>query len=364
MVANFKLTSSGAFSANPPTSKKYYVRSSAAETNGLDVTFFGLVGATPTVETITLDAGLGNIEYMTAATFTSLTGVYVEIEGGGATTEVMDGALSIYAAGIAGQGDIRFDSNPADGDTVTIKVGTQGIVYTFKNTLSAATHVLIGATAADTADNLKRAINDNGVDGTNYGNGAASAHPLCTATVSGTVVSLTDKVAGKRSLGWTLTQSGSALTLRNFTCGEEGVLVATLAAGSLATPNNPSAFSDIDLGSNADLGDDNVPLLLDGQATDAIRINGRPFTIRVLTDAGTGAIEFTPQFSEDGTTWEDFADDLYAPDGTAETIPFAAADSAAIDVRCNVLQNYEYVRLKCTDPTRTDFAIHAVVIAG
>lgn len=63
-------------------------------------------------------------------------------------------------------------ANPADGETVTM-VWT---IYTFKDTLSAAYHVKRGATASESFDNLKAAINDTGVEGVNYGTGTG-AHP-------------------------------------------------------------------------------------------------------------------------------------------------------------------------------------------
>lgn len=72
---------------------------------------------------------------------------------------------------------------PSDGNTATCG----GVAYRFKNTLAQANDVKIGASAADTLQNLKDAINLSGTAGTDYGTGTVR-NPLCTATklVTGT----------------------------------------------------------------------------------------------------------------------------------------------------------------------------------
>lgn len=66
---------------------------------------------------------------------------------------------------------IFFCWNAADGDTVTI----DGVAYRFVASLSQAYDVLIGT---NPIDNLRRAINDDGVAGTNYHSGTVE-HPTC-----------------------------------------------------------------------------------------------------------------------------------------------------------------------------------------
>jgi hypothetical protein len=69
-----------------------------------------------------------------------------------------------------GKSTLTFAAVAADGETVTI----DSKVYTFKNPLvDAADNVFTGATATDSRDNLRKAINDEGVEGTNYGTGTA-----------------------------------------------------------------------------------------------------------------------------------------------------------------------------------------------
>lgn len=67
-------------------------------------------------------------------------------------------------------GILTNTGNPADGDTVTIGWTT----YRFKNTLAQNYDVKIGGSASVSFDNLKSAVNDTGVEGTDYGTGTAA----------------------------------------------------------------------------------------------------------------------------------------------------------------------------------------------
>lgn len=96
-------------------------------------------------------------------------------------------------------GQFVHSGQPSDTETVTI--GTT--VYTYKDDISSpgagAIYVKIGASAAATADNLRRAITDAGTLDTNYSYGAgAGAHATATAALGvGThVVIVTAKTAG------------------------------------------------------------------------------------------------------------------------------------------------------------------------
>jgi hypothetical protein len=66
---------------------------------------------------------------------------------------------NLIPARIAATGTLSFAAVAADTETVTI----DGITYTMKTTIASAYDVLRGATASDSADNLRRAINLDGV---------------------------------------------------------------------------------------------------------------------------------------------------------------------------------------------------------
>jgi hypothetical protein len=80
------------------------------------------------------------------------------------------------------------------GNNETVTIGGQ--VYTYKTTLTpAANEVLIGASQADSMENLRRAINGDGVADTNYGSGTA-VNAFVTATDTATTVVVTAIEAG------------------------------------------------------------------------------------------------------------------------------------------------------------------------
>jgi hypothetical protein len=87
---------------------------------------------------------------------------------------------------------LTLTANPANGETVTIG----GKVYTFETTLTDVDgHVLIGATNAASATNLRSAIVLAAGSGTSYA-AATTVHPSVTATVATNVVTVTTKTVG------------------------------------------------------------------------------------------------------------------------------------------------------------------------
>jgi len=112
--------------------------------------------------------------------------------------------------GIAARGTITNNGTaPNDGETVTIS----GKVYTYKTTLGTTEgQVLIGASAAEAAQNLVYAINYTGTPGTNYY--CAAAHPLVLAVLtSSTVVTLSARSTGELGNSITIATTSATLTL-------------------------------------------------------------------------------------------------------------------------------------------------------
>ncbi len=81
---------------------------------------------------------------------------------------IVKAAINAALSAPAATATIQFTGNPSNNDTLTI----DGVIITFKNTLSGgANEVLIGATAADTAENLIDMINKAFGVGTTYQGG-------------------------------------------------------------------------------------------------------------------------------------------------------------------------------------------------
>ena len=131
------------------------------------------------------------------------------------TISVVTGDLSSATLGLTtpyATGTLNLDTNPADGDTVTVGTTT----YQFKNTMGAANDVQIGATVQDTLNNLAAAINGTPGEAGTTASGAAYytgtvANADATAQgINGTALTVQAVVAGTAGNGTVAT--GASLT--------------------------------------------------------------------------------------------------------------------------------------------------------
>lgn len=153
------------------------------------------------------------------------------------------------------------------------------------------------ATTTDVALWTQYAVNaTGGTAGTHYGTATAANSYLSASAASG-VVTLTDRIACYRSLGWVVTSpaSGEARTIAG---GAYGTLLALITADEFIQSSQ--------IFDNADLAD-NTLLALWADATDAIFVNGQPSTLRLQINNVTTAVTVTLQASDDGTTWYDIS---------------------------------------------------------
>jgi len=130
--------------------------------------------------------------------------------------------------GVKATGLITSDATaPDDGDTVTI----EGKTYTFKTTLSSpaqANQVLIGISAAVALDNLKKAINDSGTEGTHYSTDTV-AHSLVTADANtDTTQVVTAKIFGTAPNFYSLAETSAHLA---WGSAKMGTVVTSEVAG-------------------------------------------------------------------------------------------------------------------------------------
>lgn len=341
-VQKFAVGSSSAILAQPATQQIYARSSDPADTGNLSLT--GLIAATPDGETKAL---LGQREVLFTDDYDSLTAAIL--------SAAQAGTISIYAEGTAANGYIYPISQPANNDTVTIGLTGFTQVYTFKTTLTGAAYeVLRGADATASMVNLRRAIRDGDAvigDGTGegslYGTGTA-AHPYATiSAISGSILTLTDRVPCKRQLAWVLSQSAAALSLLAPIGGLDGTLLATMAAGVTAS------YTAFTLASE-DLVSTTLPALL-GPATDALFVGGRPCTLRFkITNVAT-AIPVDYQTSTDGINWADGLTAITDLDNMSVAVPQFVHPSEA---------NIEYIRLIfVANANTTDAPLDAAVIS-
>ena len=129
--------------------------------------------------------------------------LYVRLDGGANTTLYVREASGAVASATATLDGVTIANN----NTVTI--GDQ--VYTFKSTLSVgpavANEVKVGATDSDSLDNLIAAINDSGVEATNYGTGTVANAFVTAAAGAGDTMVVTAKSPGAAGNGVALAQT-------------------------------------------------------------------------------------------------------------------------------------------------------------
>lgn len=136
--------------------------------------------------------------------------------------------------GVKATGLLTSDATaPDDGDTVTI----QGVTYTYKTTLSSPSQVnqvLIGVSAAVALDNLKKAINDSGTEGTHYSL-ETTAHPYVTADANtDTTQVVTAKTFGTAPNSYSLGETSAHLAWGATTMG---TVVTSEVAGVANVPD-------------------------------------------------------------------------------------------------------------------------------
>lgn len=178
----------------------------------------------------TVDAAIANVRNYLAPRFAALDiANELPVHSGpagtaGTVAAVTGSATAVTGAAEAARGAITFTGQPANGETVTLN----GKVYTFQTTLTNVDgNVAIGATTADSRNNLVAAINLGTGGGALYA-AATTLHPtIAAAAGTGTVVDLTAKTAGA---------AGNTLTLA------EAVVNATVSGATLTGGNEGNAM--------------------------------------------------------------------------------------------------------------------------
>ncbi len=102
--------------------------------------------------------------------------------------------LAQAAGAVAAVGTFTLASNPSDLDEVVI--GDQTYIFDITTLNDLPNHVLIGAAATNTLDNLIAAINNTGTEGTDYGTLTAQNAQVSAAAGAGDTMDVTARVAG------------------------------------------------------------------------------------------------------------------------------------------------------------------------
>ena len=145
------------------------------------------------------------------------------------------GADAAVPAGVAATGSLSSTGVFSTGETVTIGTTVYTLTSPFVN---AAYNIDASGTTAQTHENLRRAINDDGVAGVNYGTGTV-AHPDVTATDTATTTDVTAKKQGTAGNTIATTTTCVNATWGGLTLSGGAGDVLILGAGEL--PGNTTA---------------------------------------------------------------------------------------------------------------------------
>lgn len=270
----FSTVATNLLAAQPSTSL-IYVRSSSGSDSGT-LTVYGDVSATPDSNAIVLT---GQVEKSSIEIFDNISQAIL----GGAQA----GIVTAYGPGTAASGDIRMDVNPTDGDTLTIG----GKTYRFKSTMAAINDVQIGADATATTLSLKKAINLDGIAGTDYYTSTVK-NQIYSGTVSTTVITLTDRIPCLRQVAQTITESASNFSIRLPIGGVDGTLLFTLAVGIVSAANVLTFSTEDHLTVT-------LPALMLG-TSNPINVQGNQAMLRLWAN---NAISYRVESSTDQTNW-------------------------------------------------------------
>lgn len=318
-----------------------YVRSSQTEGGGnIAVALTGLDDTSaPYGETVTLLATKGQVEIATTGYFSLIRSINAGPEG----------IVSVYAFGTAGIGYVIAETQPADATTLTFGLTGFTKVYTFQTVLTNVDgHVLRGADATASILNLKNAMILGAGSGTTYA-AATTVNPYLSASASGTVLTITDRIACHRQLAWSFAQSSTHFSLpATLSCGVDGVLIGRVDSGGLG----PWAFNPITF-STEDLANNTLPALL-APTTDWILLNGKSCVLQFKCSNVVTPIPLKYQTSTDQINASDGVTSITSLDNNTVASPQRVVPSE----RC-----IEYIRLVfASNANTTDSALDSRVI--
>lgn len=319
-----------------------YVRSSAAADDD-SWYLFGRATSDSSAASATLAIGSneGKIEALSSTAWSDL---YLASHRSSATTENnLTGQAEVRSNnGTAATGTITILSQPADGDT--LEIGLTGFSKTFTwetGTPSTNGQVKSVSDTGNCAINLASAINDAAIGGSYAAEGTDwtntdGANPYLTATVSGSTVTVTDKIACSRQLSWVTTASDATkVSVSPIRGGVDGTLVAEIAAG------NASASSTIISGVDLDAENQTTSTLPPGIAgpSNVIQTRGR-FAVDIrLASAPDAALALKIELSNDGENFFDAPTTTIANLNSDQTQHLVGDDLFSEFMRLNVTSN-------------------------
>ena len=160
-------------------------------------------------------------------------------------------AAALQSVNVRAQGTLSMATKPTTGDTITIG----STVYTFKDTMTTAFDVAIGALVSDSQTNLVAAINLSGTAGTEYYAGTTVHPSVRAAAFAADDMVVTAKRAGLDGNAIATTETltdgtdaWDAATLGTTTAGTGWTASVTITAATIAATASDDSFNDSGVG--------------------------------------------------------------------------------------------------------------------
>lgn len=286
MVTTFKTSSTNVLTAQPNAAGEKLILRSTNSGDTMNVVITGTVSGSPDSETIALT---GKREVQTTKTYTAVASITL--------ASAATGIVTIYGQGVAGRGDIRVDTVPATGTTMTLGLTGFTQVYTFRSParLTITTLAFASISQADYLDvtAASGAIHRFWFDKDAAGTGAPS-NPGTLSKVSIVTGNTADQVATALNAKFVTDLSDFATSVSTSTI--------TLTGGSLGTGSLTDGTGGHDTGFT-------LTSIQAGTADAANQIrtsyngDGTAITTSQVAQNIYDAVGATNVYGDDGTTW-------------------------------------------------------------
>jgi len=285
---------------------KVFLRSSSVDDDN-DFVVAGLKNSDSSAVTETLQS-LSNGGKIERVTSNSLKELHLFSNRNSGSEVATEGTVEIRLNnGTAATGSITILSVPSENTTLSLGLTGFQKTFTFKSSVASSNDVGLVSDLNELAANLASAINDS-VTGTPQAGGEAvgaawlnddGPNPYFVATVSGSTVTLTDRVTASRQLPYVLSVSDeSKFAICAVRGGIDGTLIASISQGL------KSASTSINEGIELKSEDQTLNTLPGGftGASQSVATRGK-FAVDIRTGTPNGAVNAAIQVSNDNVNF-------------------------------------------------------------
>lgn len=241
----------------------------------------GTDAAAPAGDSVTAEPGA---HVLSSVDFETVSLVALTVAQGGTVTVRENGTPATGALGVSGA---TFEN----GQVFALGVSGISVSYTLTtSTPSAPYQVKIEATDAGTVANLRAAIDASAGAGTAYGAGTLAHPQLASTGISGTTISLTDRVGAQRLFDFICSDTSPFVFTDSMSGAEDGPVVATIPRGLQVVTEVAVKLDDEYLTLNK------LPASTNW-VSDGIAVSGKPFSLHISAENVTTPMVTSYEYS-------------------------------------------------------------------